>query len=91
MTYNVFGGTLNLAQLHLGYRSVDLIWPYLNWPHFIRTEWQRFAVAVTNRPRERNLLRSDWSQPRRTGSFHSALTATQFIRDEVRWDEMGDM
>ena len=27
---------------------------------------------------QRDLLHSDWSQPRRAGSLHSALTAAQF-------------
>jgi len=43
-----------------------------------------------------SLLCCDWSQPRRTGSLHSALIATQFRRNEVtrdktKWDEISDV
>jgi len=34
----------------------------------------------------RPILRSDWSQPWRTGSFHSATTAIQFRWNEFSWD-----
>jgi len=33
-------------------------------------------MTVNKQTRQRDLLRSDWSQPRWTGSLHGALTAT---------------
>jgi len=46
------------------------------------------AVATTDQTGQRDPLRSDWSQPRRTGSLHGALTDTQFGWNEVNWDEV---
>jgi len=47
----------------------------------ISSELSGSGCAVNDQTRQRDLLRSDWSQPRRTASFHSALTATWF-----RWN-----
>ena len=69
---------------------------HLNW-RWVRCEATQFAMAATNQTGQHDLLRLDWSQPRWTGSLHSALTATQFrwievsLRwGEMRWDEMSD-
>ena len=72
--------------------------PYLNWPNFVWIGWQwmpregislSWLQVATNRNEVRRAVLSDWSQPRQTGSLHSALTATQFrYKNEFSWDEV---
>jgi len=52
---------------------------------WVRYKVTQFAVTATNQNEIGRAVLSDWSQPRRTGSFHSALTARW---NEVRWDKM---
>ena len=37
-----------------------------------------------------HVVRFDWSQPRRTGSFHGALRSNEMTSDEMRWDELNE-
>ena len=63
---------------------------HLIWLHFILTE-----CGVSCRPSLRpitqdgatgtSFLTSDWSQPRRTGSLHSAPSSAEMRSDETRW------
>jgi len=82
--WGTFTDPLSLISSHL--ISSHFIWPLLGWPHFMWTEWRwvrseatQFAVAA-NQTRQRDLLRSEWSQPRRIGSLHGS--------DETRSLEM---
>jgi len=73
--------TVRITHLTLHLNWSPVIWYEWHWVRFVAIP---FAVAVTNETQQRDVLRSDWLQPRRTGSFHSALTATHF-----GWHEMG--
>jgi len=52
----------------------------------VRCEATQFAVAATDHNELQDRNRSDWSQPRRTGSRHTSLVSDEMRSDEVRWD-----
>jgi len=68
---------------------ISSIWTHYIWPNFIWTDGYAAKrpsspwLRPTDQNEVRDLLRSDWSQPRRTGSLRSALRW-----NEVRWGEM---
>ena len=80
-----FDGERSYHPSHL--IPTDLVSYELSGSGRLVTKATQFAVAETNRTRQRDLLRSGWPQPqpqpRQTGSLHSARAVTQFRCNKV--------
>jgi len=79
-------------NLVLEFSDVSVLITPLISSHLISSELSALSIDPLgrdrSRTRQRDLLRSSWSQPWRTGSLYSTLSSDEMRSDEATWDEM---